>query len=134
MLKKYSISDLKRSTVRPCLFSLNLSRQRHDIWNVLFIVLSHVLRREQTTEFRPFRGHYQQCKVSAVCSRRAFGRQLTWRWLFYYFAVLHRADKSQPARNSCLRLHFVDSGFGLYHVATVLRFLCSPISLAVHVI
>ena len=43
------------------------------------------------------------------------------------FAVLHRADESQPARNSCPRLpHFVDSRFGLYHVAVVLSFLRSP--------
>ena len=42
------------------------------------------------------------------------------------FAVLHRADESQPARNSC---HSVDSWFGLYHVAVVLSFLRSPISL-----
>ena len=47
------------------------------------------------------------------------------------FAVLHRADESQPARNSCPRLpHSVDSHFGLYHVAVVLSFLRSPISLA----
>ena len=33
------------------------------------------------------------------------------------FAVLHRADESQPARNSCPRLpHSVDSRFGLYDV------------------
>ena len=39
------------------------------------------------------------------------------------FAVLHRADESQPARNSCPRLpHFVDSRFGLYHVAVVFKF------------
>ena len=43
------------------------------------------------------------------------------------FAVLHRADESQPARNSCPRLpHFVDSRFGLYHVAVVLSSLRSP--------
>ena len=43
------------------------------------------------------------------------------------FAVLHRADESQPARNSCPRLpHSVDSRFGLYHVAVVLSFLRSP--------
>ena len=36
------------------------------------------------------------------------------------FAVLHRADESQSARNSCPRLpHSVDSRFGLYHVAVV---------------
>ena len=47
------------------------------------------------------------------------------------FAVLHRADENQPARNSCPRLpHSVDSRFGLYHVAVVLSFLRSPISLA----
>ena len=49
------------------------------------------------------------------------------------FAVLHRADESQPSRNSCPRLlHSVDSRFGLYHVAVVLSFLIlrSPISLA----
>ena len=41
--------------------------------------------------------------------------------------MLHRADESQPARNSCPRLpHFVDSRFGLYHVAVVLSFLRSP--------
>ena len=47
------------------------------------------------------------------------------------FAVLHRADNSQPARNSCPRLpHSVDSRFGLYHVAVVLlSFLRSQISL-----
>ena len=46
------------------------------------------------------------------------------------FAVLHRADESQPARNSCPRLpHSVDSRFGLYHVAVVLSFLRSQISL-----
>ena len=56
----------------------------------------------------------------------AFGRQLTSRWLFYYFAVLHCADKSQPAQNSCPRLpHSVDSRFGLYRVVVVLSFLCS---------
>ena len=39
------------------------------------------------------------------------------------FAVLHRADESQPARNSCPRLpHSVDSRFGLYHVLVVLSF------------
>ena len=33
----------------------------------------------------------------------------------------------QPARNNCPRLpHFVDSRFGLYHVAVVLSFLRSP--------
>ena len=33
----------------------------------------------------------------------------------------------QPARNSCPRLpHFVDSRFGLYHVAVVLSFVRSP--------
>ena len=43
------------------------------------------------------------------------------------FAVLHRADESQPARNSSPRLpHSVDSRFGLYHVAVVLSFLRSP--------
>ena len=43
------------------------------------------------------------------------------------FAVLHRADESQPARNSCPRLpHSVDSRFGLYHVDVVLSFLRSP--------
>ena len=43
------------------------------------------------------------------------------------FAVLHRADESQPARNSCPRLpHSVDSRFGLYHIAIVLSFLRSP--------
>ena len=43
------------------------------------------------------------------------------------FAVLHRADESQPARNSCPRLpHSVDSRFGAYHVAVVLSFLRSP--------
>ena len=43
------------------------------------------------------------------------------------FAVLHRADESQPARNSCPRLpHSVDSRFGLYHAAVVLSFLRSP--------
>ena len=43
------------------------------------------------------------------------------------FAVLQRADESQPTRNSCPRLpHFVDSRFGLYHVAVVLSFLRSP--------
>ena len=47
------------------------------------------------------------------------------------FAVLYCADESQPARNSCPRLsHSVDSRFGLYHVAVVLSFLRSPISLA----
>ena len=47
------------------------------------------------------------------------------------FVVLHCADESQPARNSCPRLpHSVDSRFGLYHVAVVLSFLRSPISLA----
>ena len=47
-----------------------------------------------------------------------------------FFAVLHRADETQPARNSCPRLpHSVDSRFGLHHVAVVLRFLRSPISL-----
>ena len=46
------------------------------------------------------------------------------------FAVLHRADESQPARNSCPRLpHSVDSRFGLYHVAVVLSFLRSPLAL-----
>ena len=36
------------------------------------------------------------------------------------FAVLHRAEESQPAQNSCPRLpHSVDSRFGLYHVAVV---------------
>ena len=41
--------------------------------------------------------------------------------------MLHHADESQPARNSCPRLpHFVDSRFGLYHVAVVLSFLRSP--------
>ena len=41
--------------------------------------------------------------------------------------MLHRADESQPARNSCPRLpHSVDSRFGLYHVAVVLSFLRSP--------
>ena len=45
--------------------------------------------------------------------------------------LLHHADESQPARNSCPRLpHSVDSQFGLYHVAVVLSFLGSPISLA----
>ena len=40
---------------------------------------------------------------------------------------VHRADESQPARNSCPRLpHSVDSRFGLYHVAVVLSFLRSP--------
>ena len=43
------------------------------------------------------------------------------------FAVLHRADDGQPARNSCLRLpHSVDSRCGVYHVAVVLCFLRSP--------
>ena len=45
------------------------------------------------------------------------------------FAVLHCADESQPARNSCPRLlHSVDSRFGLYHVTVtvVLSFLRSP--------
>ena len=43
------------------------------------------------------------------------------------FAVLHHADESQQARNSCPRLpHSVDSRFGLYHVAVVLSFLLSP--------
>ena len=43
------------------------------------------------------------------------------------FAVLHRADESQSARNSCPRLpHFVHSRFGLYHVAVALSFLRSP--------
>ena len=46
------------------------------------------------------------------------------------FAVLHPADESQPARNSCPRLQHSDSRFGLYHVAIVLSFLRSPISLA----
>ena len=42
------------------------------------------------------------------------------------FAVLHRADESQPARNSCPRSpHSVDSRFGLYLVAVVLSFLRS---------
>ena len=41
--------------------------------------------------------------------------------------MLHRADESQAARNSCPRLpHSVDSRFGLYHVAVVLSFLRSP--------
>ena len=40
------------------------------------------------------------------------------------FAVQHRADESQPARNSCPRLpHSVR--FGLYHAAVVLSFLRS---------
>ena len=48
-----------------------------------------------------------------------------------FSAVLHRADESQPARNSCPRLpHSVDSRIGLYNVAVVLSFLRSPISLA----
>ena len=39
------------------------------------------------------------------------------------FAVLHRADESQPARNSCPRLpHSVGSRFGLHHVAVLLSF------------
>ena len=43
------------------------------------------------------------------------------------FALLHRADESQQARNSCPRLsHSVDSRFGLHHVAVVLSFLRSP--------
>ena len=43
------------------------------------------------------------------------------------FAVLHRADGSQPARNSSPRLpHSVDSRFGFYRVAVVLSFLRSP--------
>ena len=46
------------------------------------------------------------------------------------FAELHRADESQPARNSCSKLYF-DSRFGHYHVAVVLSFLRSQISLAV---
>ena len=41
------------------------------------------------------------------------------------------ADERKPARNSCPKLHFVDSRFGAYHVAVVLSFLRSPISLAV---
>ena len=45
--------------------------------------------------------------------------------------VWHSADESQPARNNCPRLpHSVDSRFGLYHVAVVLSFLRSPISLS----
>ena len=45
--------------------------------------------------------------------------------------MLHRADESQPARNSCPRLpHSVDSQFGVYHVSVVLRFLRSPIGFA----
>ena len=44
------------------------------------------------------------------------------------FAVLHRADESQPAQNSCPRLpHSADSRFGLHHVAVVLSFLRSPV-------
>ena len=47
------------------------------------------------------------------------------------FAVVHRAGESQSAGSGCPRLpHSVDSRFGLYHVAVVLRFLRSPISLA----
>ena len=41
--------------------------------------------------------------------------------------MLHRADESQPAGNSCPPLpHSVDSRFGLNHVAVVLSFLRSP--------
>ena len=47
------------------------------------------------------------------------------------FVVLHHADESQPARNSCPRSpHSVDFRFDLYHVAVMLSFLRSPISLA----
>ena len=58
------------------------------------------------------------------------GRPLDSRWLLYFLLCRHRADESQPARNSCPRLpHSVDSRFGLYHVASVLSFLRSPTAL-----
>ena len=44
------------------------------------------------------------------------------------FAVLHRAEESQLARNSCPRLlHSDDSRIGLYHVNVVMSFLRTPI-------
>ena len=43
------------------------------------------------------------------------------------FAVLHRADEAKQLSTVAA---FVDSRFGLYHVAVVLSFLRSPISLA----
>ena len=45
--------------------------------------------------------------------------------------MLHRADESQPAHNSCPRqLHSINSRSGLYHVAVVLSFQHSTINLA----
>ena len=69
----------------------------------------------------------QKCKSATTCIWQTTRLAL----VVLPCAVLHRADESQPARNSCPRLpHSVDSRFGLYHVAVVLSFLRSPISLA----
>ena len=96
------------------LFSFNLLRQRHDISVLLFIVRSHAY------DVGPSEFGYH---VHLVDHSTRVGVLL--------FAVLQRAGESQPARNSCPRLlHSVDSRFGLYHVAVVLSFLRSPISLA----
>ena len=72
-------------------------------------------------EFGPIRNHFH---VHLVDHSTRVGCSIL-------FAVLHRADESQPARNSCPQLpHSVDSQFGLYHAAVVLSFLRSPISRA----
>ena len=133
------------------LFSFNLLRQRHDISVLLFIVRSHALWRGRMSEFGPIRNHYHVhlvdhstpfsspkppgplsrwrlgTRTAGQEGQEALGTRMTRLALVVLlFAVLHRADESKPARNSCPRLpHSVDSRFGLYHVAVVLSFLRS---------
>ena len=58
-------------------------------------------------------------KITATCIWKTTGLAL----VVLIFALLHRADESQPARNSCPRLpHSVDSRFGHYHVAVEFSF------------
>ena len=116
-----SASNVPVPVKKVVLFPFNILRQRHDISVLLFIV--PVVTRydvDGCLNLGPSEIGYH---VHLVDHSTHVGVLL--------FSVLHRADESQPARNSCPRLpHSVDSRLGLYHVAVVLSFLRSPITLA----
>ena len=94
-------------------------RQRHDISNHLPSLLIIVTRCGV--------GQLANIWIWAHLHHVQFSRQLAFAGCSIFF-LLHRADETQPGRNSCPRLHF-GFQFGLYHVVVALSVLRS-ISLA----
>ena len=80
--------------------SISLSPQRHDIQKFAYCSLSrvlHVTNRQHASIW---------IWVSSEALPYEFGRQLVPN-LLLSFLLLHRADETQPGRNSCPRLQFL---------------------------